>query len=349
MCGDRSRLIAAWLGVCGACLREEPEKARRLAVEAHQRARALFDLPEQSPRTEGGIRCGRCVQDCVIGEGEKGFCGLRRVQAGQLEVTAGRSDGGLLHWYRDGLPTNCVADPFCTGHAQQGCHNLAVFYGSCTMDCLSCQNYHFREIDPAEAELCSAEALAERANWRTHCVCFFGGDPASQMDHALAAARLLAERGVAVCWETNGTARSSLMDQAFDLALASGGCVKIDLKALDGTLHYALTGAGESQTLENVGRLASRFDERAEPPLVVSTLLVPGYVTAGEVGRMAGFIAERNPAVPYVLLGFAPHFLFPDLPRTSVAHAEAAEAAARDAGLERVRVGNRHLLSHGET
>ena len=79
--------------------------------------------------------------------------------------------------------------------------------------------------------------------------------------------------------------------------------------------------------------------------MIASPLLVPGYVDAREVRRIAGFIAELNPAIPYALLGFHPHFFVPDLPRTSVRHAEAAEAAAREAGLTRVRVGNRHLLS----
>jgi len=80
------------------------------------------------------------------------------------------------------------------------------------------------------------------------------------------------------------------------------------------------------------------------PPVIASTLLVPGYVDADEVGRIADFIAKLNPAIPYVLLGFAPQFLFPDLPRISVRHAEEAEAAAHAAGLRTVRVGNRHLL-----
>jgi pyruvate formate lyase activating enzyme len=214
------------------------------------------------------------------------------------------------------------------------------------VDCLFCQNYHYRELDPVRADPVSSQALAGAANERTYCMCAFGGDPASQMPHALAAARILAETGVAVCWETNGTARPALMDQALDLALATGGCVKIDLKACDDTLHRALTAASNRYTLENVARAAARFDERSDPPpLVVSTLLVPGYVDVEEVGRIARFVAGQHPAIPYVLLGFAPHFLFPDLPRTSVRHAEEAEAAARQAGLTSVRVGNRHLLS----
>jgi pyruvate formate lyase activating enzyme len=349
LCGTHSRLIAAQLGVCLACIRHDPQEALRIAATAHAVARALFGLPPQPPRTEGGRHCGLCVQDCVIGEGERGYCGLREVRPGEpgrLRHLAGTPSRGHLHWYRDPLPTNCVADPVCAGHTQRGKHNLAVFYASCTIDCLYCQNYQFRETDPARSTCLTAAELADAANPRTYCVCYFGGDPASQMGHALAASRLLAERGVVVCWETNGTARPRLMDRAMDLSLSTGGCVKFDLKAHDDALHRALTGASNHQTLENFSRGAARFDERpTPPPVIASTLLVPGYVDVQEVGRIARFIADLNPAIPYVLLGFAPQFLFPDLPRTSVRHAEEAEAAARAAGLHTVRIGNRHLLS----
>jgi pyruvate formate lyase activating enzyme len=78
--------------------------------------------------------------------------------------------------------------------------------------------------------------------------------------------------------------------------------------------------------------------------VIASTLLVPGYVDAEEVGRIAQFIARHNPNIPYSLLGFAPAYLIPDLPTTSVRHAESAREAALDAGLVNVRLGNRHLL-----
>ena len=347
LCGTRSRRVAAHLGVCVDCIRSRPEEALPLAVAAHAAARRLFGLPERAPRAAEGRRCGLCAQGCVIGEGERGYCGLRQVRAGKLHHLAGTPGRGLLHWYRDPLPTNCVADPFCAGHAQRGKHNLAVFYAACTVDCLFCQNWHFREVDPATSTTLTAAELAAAANPRTYCVCYFGGDPASQMAHALAASRKLAERGVVVCWETNGSAHPRLMERALELSLATGGCVKFDLKAHDETLHRALTGASNRQTLENFARAAARFDERpTPPPVVASTLLVPGYVDAAEVGRIARMIAGLNPAIPYVLLGFTPHFLFPDLPRTSVRHVEEAESAAREAGLHTVHIGNRHLLSH---
>ena len=345
LCGARSRLIAAQLGVCLDCIRNRPQEALEISDAAHTAARRLFGLPERPPRAEGGHRCGLCAQDCVIAEGERGFCGLRKVRENRLRHLAGTPDRGLLHWYRDPLPTNCVADPVCAGHTQRGKHNLAVFYAACTVDCLFCQNWHFRETDQLRSDKLSARQLADAANPRTYCVCYFGGDPASQMAHALATSRLLAERGIVVCWETNGTAHPRLMDRALDLSLSTGGCVKFDLKAHDDSLHRALTRASNRQTLENFARAAARFDERpTPPPVVASTLLVPGYVDAKEVDRIARFIADLNPAIPYALLGFAPQFLFPDLPRTSVRHAEEAQSAARAAGLHTVRIGNRHLL-----
>jgi pyruvate formate lyase activating enzyme len=151
---------------------------------------------------------------------------------------------------------------------------------------------------------------------------------------------------VRICWETNGSMHPRLLDRALDLSLETGGCVKFDVKAFDDHLHRALTGASNGRTLENLGRAARRCRERPEPPLlVVSTLLVPGYVDAREVGHIAAFLAGLGADIPYSLLGFQPNYALPDLPCTSVRHARDAEAAARSAGLTRVHVGNRHLLS----
>jgi pyruvate formate lyase activating enzyme len=273
-----------------------------------------------------------------------GLCGLRTVRDGQLVHLAGTPRGALVSWYDDPLPTNCVADWVCAGHQQRGKVNLAVFYQACSFNCVSCQNWHFRlQRPPGQV---SAEELAAQAHQRTHCVCYFGGDPTPQMPHALATSRLLAEQGVTVCWETNGSMHPRFLDQAVRLSLQTGGCIKFDLKTFDEDLHRALTGVSNQRTLENFSRAARFILERPDPPLVVvSTLLVPGYVDAAEVGRIARFIAEIDPTIPYSLLGFHPHFFIPDLPRTSVRHAEEAETAARAAGLTHVRIGNRHLLS----
>ena len=63
-----------------------------------------------------------------MSEDERGYCGLRTVRSGKLVHLAGTPERGLLYWYRDPLPTNCVADWVCEGGQHRGCHNLAVFY-----------------------------------------------------------------------------------------------------------------------------------------------------------------------------------------------------------------------------
>lgn len=346
LCGRKPPLFSATLGICPECLMDRFPEARLRLERAHAASRAEFGLPAQPPRHPDGRRCRLCSNECLIGEGERGFCGLRIVQNGKLIHLAGTPEKGLLHWYRDPLPTNCVADWVCEGSRHPGYHNLAVFYASCTANCLFCQNWHFREISPREGRTLSAAELAEVATPRTFCVCYFGGDPASQMPHALAASRLLAERGVRICWETNGMMHPRLLDAALEYSIATGGCVKFDLKAYDESLHLALTGVSNRRTLENFARAASRFAEhpKAPPVVVASTLLVPGYVDAEQVGKIARFIASLDPKIPYSLLAFAPNFYMPDLPCTSACQAVEAEAAARGAGLVTVHLGNRHLL-----
>jgi len=354
LCGTRSPLIMQQLGVCRACIRERFAEARPLIEAAHAATRREFDLPEKPPATEGGCACHLCARECTLGPGERSYCGLRVNRDGHLVHLAGTPERGLLEWYRDPLPTNCVAEWVCAASRQPdrfrstfGQHNLAVFYCSCTFNCLYCQNWHFREADPQQERTISARQLASCANERTFCVCFFGGDPASQMPHALAVGRLLAQRGIAVCWETAGSQHPRLMEQAVRLSLETGGTVKFDLKAYHEDVHFALTGASNRRTLENFARAAERFAERPDPPLVVaSTLLVPGYVTPDEVAEIARFIAHINPHIPYALLAFAPQFYAADLRFTSVRHAEEALRRAQAAGLTNVRIGNRHILSY---
>lgn len=345
LCHRETNSLSSTLGICAECIRTRSPTTRPLLEEIHARSRNEFDLPVRPPRDPRGIPCTLCANLCVIGEGERGFCGLRIVREGKIVHLAGIPGRGLLQWYRDPLPTNCVADWVCEGHRQTGYHNLAVFYESCTANCLFCQNWHFRETSPGRSKTLSSAELASNANPHTFCVCFFGGDPSSQITHALAAAKMFKERGVRVCWETNGMMNPKLLDVAIGYSAGTGGCIKFDLKAFDEELHRALTGVSNGQTLENFERAARRFINRSEPPLVVaSTLLVPGYIGVDQVRKIAGFIASIHPEIPYVLLAFGPRFFMSDLPYTSARQAHEAESAAKKAGLKNVRIGNQHLL-----
>jgi pyruvate formate lyase activating enzyme len=358
-CGKEA-IVASTLGVCRSCILAKWDQLEMAILDVHGRSRVFFDLPERPPEAEGGAACDLCVNGCRIPEGERGFCGLRSCRDGKLVDRAGPG-GGFVDWYYDELPTNCVAAPVCPGcssvgyprysyakGAESGYKNLAVFYHACTFNCLYCQNWHFRER-LGRSERVPASVLAGAVDEQTSCICYFGGDPASQMQHALKASRIALERNAGrilrICFETNGSMNPGLADACAALSLQSGGIIKFDLKAFHPALHKALTGADNSMTLANFRRLGTRLDERPELPLLTaSTLLVPGYVEEDEVRAIARFIASVDPSIPYTLLAFYPHFCMGDLPLVPGPVAEAAGNAARAEGLHQVYLGNRHLL-----
>ena len=72
VCGREFTILSSRLGVCVDCIRERPEDVEEFIREAHRESRKIFGLPSEPPRTEGGLRCNLCANECVIGEGEKG-------------------------------------------------------------------------------------------------------------------------------------------------------------------------------------------------------------------------------------------------------------------------------------
>jgi len=355
VCG-KDKLITEAFGVCVKCLVDRPEITQPIIREVHERTRREFNLPPYPPKSKKGIECNLCVNRCRIGDGEYGYCGLKTVKDGKIKHIFGIKEA-LVDWYYDPLPTNCVAAWICAATGcgypkfsikrgtEYGYKNLAVFYRACTFNCLYCQNWHFKL--PKQRGTTPFE-LAQYVDLRTSCICYFGGDPAAQIIHALQTSEILLKkegRVLRICYETNGSVNPKIMHRMGMQAYKSGGTIKIDLKALRKEIHFALTGSSNEWTLLNIKNLSELSKKRKNPsPLAVSTLLVPGYVMPNEIGLIAEFLKNLDPDIPYTLLAFHPNFYINDLPATSKKHAEDAKKIALSIGLKRVRIGNIHLL-----
>jgi len=359
VCGDRFEDMGPGVGACPECLRTRWTEARDGVRSIHRVTREELHLPSRPPRNDDGLTCRLCPRECRMGEGEEGYCGVRRGTGESF-----RADGRRVaraSYYQDPLPTNCVADWVCAGGTgaghpryahdrgpEAGFYNLAVFFEACNFNCLYCQNWCFKEIPPSKRPPLPVEHLVEAVHPRTSCICFFGGDPTPQLPYALRVAREARRKRegiLRICWETNGTVHPAWLKRMAQASLESGGCVKVDLKAWHPRIHEALCGFDNRRVLENFERLARWAPLRREPPLLVaSTLMVPGYVDAEEVGHLARFIARLDPDIPYALLAFAPQFVLHRFPTTSREQARECLDAARKAGLRRVRLGNPHLL-----
>jgi len=358
-CGKEVAELSQTLPVCLDCFRSGKETVKPFIEKAHHHSRISFQLVTTPPRDASGTSCQICVNRCQIGENSWGYCGLRTRKDGVLRGVSRKE--GNVSWYYDGLPTNCVADWVCPGGTgagysqyahtngpEYGFKNLAVFYHGCSFDCLFCQNWTHRERVWDKKRI-TPEELAQAVDDCTSCICYFGGDPTPQLPHSIEVSKRALERAngriLRICWETNGSMNPDLLDEMVNLSLESGGCIKFDIKAWNDSLHSGLCGISNARTKENFERAAQWVKKRSEPPLLIaSTLLVPGYIDEEEVRGISKWIASLDPEIPYALLAFHPQFFFRDLPTTSRRMAFRCKEVAEEAGLQRVRIGNLHLL-----
>lgn len=365
-CGKISTTISDVIGACVSCIRDNPKALRRV-FELHDKIRAELGKPPSAQGT--GVVCGVCGRKCSLGS-VPGYCGIRHAVANTIESFL-RHDEVLGLYYFDPHPTNCVAIEVCPASkgvgypnyalmrsGEIGYYNIAVFLGSCNFNCLYCQNWEHHLITVRKNPTMTFSDLEKAVNSRTTCVCFFGGDPSVFAPSLLIVARRMVEKArqiglrvFRVCFETNGLWNPFLLEKAVELSLQTGGIIKIDFKAWSPQVYSALTGVEPRHVYvirENIKRVAKRFSERSDPPLlVVSTLLVPGYIDEYEIDGMTKFIASLNPNIPYIFLGFHPDFYLRDLPTTSWSHANKALKIARENGLRRVYLENVFLLGEG--
>jgi pyruvate formate lyase activating enzyme len=366
ICGKSYEGISQELGVCRNCIRSRWHKARKFIDSAFQVARGELGLPSFPPQEIKGILCRDCGNMCKIPKNGKGYCGLVINKNEKLERLFGTKEKGLFSYYYDEHPTNCVAANWCgatgigyptysvTPTREVGYYNLSCFSGSCSYACEYCQNFSsWHEMVLTGEPTISVEELCRSINERTTCVCFFGGCPSTQPEFVFEFMRLakktkekLGLKVLRICLETNGNFSWHWLKKIAKLSLESGGGIKVDLKAAkNSNINIALSGVSNEISYQNFEKLVEFHSQRPEVPFLrASTLLVPHYIDISEVRSIVKFIASLDKTIPYSLLAFYPHYRFSDVGFTSKRFAEKCYQIAKRAGLQKVNLGNVHLL-----
>ncbi|MCM8803727.1 MAG: radical SAM protein [Candidatus Omnitrophica bacterium] len=341
---NKEKLISKNLGICVECIREKPEIAIIYANEVHKKIREKFNLPSFPPKIENGVKCNICDNQCIIGIGEKGYCGLRENVNNFLKSKVS-SDTAVCDFYYDLIPTNCCASWFCKADKEgKGKYNLAVFFYGCSFNCLFCQNYSHKFIEKGNI-LQSEQLLKKAISEKVYCVCFFGGSPEPHFPFVIKfSEEILKLKKIRICFEWNGIGNEFFVRKVGEITLKSKGIIKFDLKAFDENLNIVLTGISNKKTYENFKIIGKEILPKADYPLLTATtLLVPGYIDEIEVEKIAKFISDINPEIPYSLLVFFPEFYMNDLPITPKETVYNAFNVAKKY-LKNVHIGNIHLL-----
>ncbi|MHC1566430.1 MAG: radical SAM protein [Candidatus Syntropharchaeia archaeon] len=324
---------------CSICGKEGVSGVLSICVDCIREGHLPEGVHSRPPRTEGGSRCRICSNKCSMGDGERGYCGLRERIKGKMKSLVS-PNLALGYAYLDRLPTNCCASWFCPGSSERG-YNLATFFYGCNFDCLFCQNSSHKHVESAPIMEINEFVRYVKSRDDIRCICYFGGSPEPQLPFAIKASKkVIEERKVRICWEWNGCGNPGLVKKAAEISVESEGIVKFDLKAFDPNLSIALSGVSNEMAYRNFEMIASTCGKEV---LTATTLLVPNYVDSKEVEGIARFIAGIDPDIPYSLLVFHPDYRMSDLPITPSRQVKECYAVAKEY-LNRVNIGNRHLL-----
>jgi pyruvate formate lyase activating enzyme len=166
-------------------------------------------------------------------------------------------------------------------------------------------------------------------------VAFTGGDIACRADYYAQAAGRIKEStwNTWVLLETNGW---GLTPGNLDL-LADGGldAFWLDIKAYHEAAYRRLCGTGNETVLRAPAEILARGFT-----LELLTLFIPGWVETDQVAAIARLIAGLDPEVPFTILAFFPAYQMEDTPPPSLTQMLEAYDAARETGLQQIRLGN---------
>lgn len=280
------------------------------------------------PLGEGAVRCGLCPHRCRIAEGGLGACRTRRNDGGDLRVTT------------HGLLLAAAVDPIEKKplfHYRPGSTTFSIASAGCNLVCPFCQNHGLSQRlragadEAGAAEAWSApEIVAAAIDRGCASIAFTYSEPVLSIELAEEVAAAARPKGIDVVFVTNGQV-SREGAQALSGVLAAAN---VDLKSFDERAYRGTLGGELSATLD-----AIRTWRAAGVWIEVTTLVIPGFNDGDEeLDRIAAFVAETDPGMPWHLSRFHPAFRWSDRPPTP----EATLLRARERGLAR---GVRHVYT----
>ncbi len=288
----------------------------------------LHEARYWEPAAGGRVLCTLCPRACRIGEGQDGFCFIRKNRGGKL-VTAG--------W---GRTTGFAVDPVekkPLNHFYPGTTCLSFGTAGCNLGCMFCQNWDISKArtDDARADPWTPERVVDLAvECGSPAVAFTYNDPIIWAEYAIDIAREAHARGLKTIFVTNGYIGERAREDVFSVMDAAN----VDLKAFTERFYAKTCLAHLEPVLETLAWLAKQGKTWVE----LTNLMIPGLNDGPEETRkLSEWVAHHMGLdVPLHFTAFHPDWKMLDRPRTPPATLTKAREIARDVGLRYVYTGN---------
>lgn len=279
---------------------------------------------------DGRILCNLCPRNCILHEGQRGFCFVRQNIGGEMILTTyGRSSGFCIDPIEK-KPLN---------HFYPGTSILSFGTAGCNLGCKFCQNWDIsksREFDKL-ADQASPKTIAQAAKkFGCRSVAFTYNDPVIFAEYAIDVADECRKLGIHPVAKTAGY----ITDEARPEFYSHMDAANVDLKAFTEDFYKKLTLSSLKAVLDTLVYVKKHTSVWLE----ITNLVIPGENDSDkEFHEMSQWILDYlGPDVPLHFTAFHPDFKMTDHPPTPPSTLTRAREIALSHGLHYVYTGNVH-------
>jgi pyruvate formate lyase activating enzyme len=277
---------------------------------------------------DGRVLCTLCPRFCHIGDGQAGFCYIRK------------NIDGKLYSLGYGASTGFALDPIekkPLNHFLPGTRILSFGTAGCNLGCRFCQNWSISKakLDDAHSLKADAEEVVELAvGHRVASIAFTYNDPVIWGEFVIDISRLARECGLQSVMVTAGYITPEARPEVFRYIDAAN----VDLKAFTERFYHKVTFSHLDPVLDTLRWLKYETEIWFE----ITNLMIPGENDdPEETRRLCDWVLNNlGDSVPLHFTAFHPDFKLMDKPRTPAATLKRARQIALAAGIKYCYVGN---------
>ena len=282
----------------------------------------------------GKVQCAICPRNCILSEGQEGFCHVRKNVNQNIEL--------ITYGYNTGL----AIDPIEKKPLYHFYPNTPILsFGTlgCNMGCLFCQNWDISKSkeNPQSMRKTSPEEIVEIAkHYNCKSVAFTYNDPIIFFEYALDTAKLCRENNIKTVAVTSGFINPEPAQEFFEYMDAAN----IDLKGFSQRFYGKNCLAKLQPVLDTINYAVNKTACHIE----LTTMLIEGENdSTEEIQAECDWITENlGYCVPVHFSAFFPRFKFSDRQPTSIKTLLKAYNIAKESGIKYVYTGN---LPHTES
>jgi pyruvate formate lyase activating enzyme len=275
------------------------------------------------------VLCTLCPRYCKIGDGQAGFCYIRK------------NRGGVLYQDGYGTSTGFAADPIekkPLNHFLPGTLALSFGTAGCNLGCKFCQNWDISKAKLDEVrsskKLIPEHVVDLAVKYNCSSIAYTYNDPTIWGEWVIDIAKVAREYGIKNVMVTAGYITKEAREEIYPWIDAAN----IDLKAFTEVFYHKLTFSHLEDILDTIKWMYNETDVWVE----LTNLVIPGHNDdLDEFKEMSEWVLENcDENIPLHFTAFHPDFKMLDTPKTPLATLTRARKIALDMGMKYVYVGN---------